>query len=178
VCHETRWEKNDCHTFVPLPAASRVMIVRVEFRATVELGGKTATGVQVPDDIVAALGDSRRPAVTVTVNGHRYRTTVARMGGRYLVPLSAENRAAAGVGAGEEVVVGIELDDAPRTVEVPADLAAALAVDPVATVTFESCAPSHKKEWVRWVSEAKRAETRAERVAKAVQSLHEGNRSR
>src|ERR1700678_2802923 len=94
----------------------------MKFRATVELGGKTATGIEVPDDVVAALGQGSRPPVTVTVGGHSYRTTVARMGGRFLVPLSAENRTAAGVAAGDEVDVGIELDTAPREGEVPADL--------------------------------------------------------
>jgi len=150
----------------------------MKFRSTVELGGKTATGIEVPADVVGALGESRRPAVTITVNGHSYRTTIARMGGRYFVPLSAENRAAAGVSAGLEVVVGVELDVDPRTVQLPDDLAAALAADPIAMDTFESCAPSHKKEWVRWVAEAKRAETRVGRVEKTVLALREGKRTR
>jgi hypothetical protein len=150
----------------------------MEFRATVELGGRTATGIEVPEDVVAALGPGKRPAVVITVNGHTYRTTVARMGGRYLVPLSAENRAAAGLSAGDEVTVHIDLDAAARTVELPDDLAAALAADPVAFATFESCAPSHKKEWVRWVTEAKRPETRTARVAKAAAALHEGKKVR
>ena len=149
----------------------------MEFSATVELGGKTATGIEVPSDVVDSLGQGRRPAVKITVNGHGYRTTVARMGGRFLVPLSAQIRAAAGVSAGDEIVVGIEFDAAPRTVELPDDLALALAADPVAAKTFEACAPSHKKEWVRWVTAAKRAETRAARVAKTVLALHEGRRS-
>ena len=90
----------------------------VRFQTTVELGGKTATGMQIPDDVVATLGPGRRPAVRITVGGHTYRTTVASMGGRFLVPLSAENRTAAGVAAGDEVDVDIELDDAPREIEV------------------------------------------------------------
>src|SRR5882757_9190199 len=98
----------------------------MRFSATVELGGKTATGIEVPADVVTALGPGGRPPVTVTIGGHTYRTTVARMGGRYLVPLSAENRTAAGVAAGDEVDVGIEPDTAPREVSVPDDLAAAL----------------------------------------------------
>jgi hypothetical protein len=150
----------------------------MKFRATVELGGKTATGIEVPEDVVAALGSGSRPAVTVTVGGHSYRTTVARMGGRFLVPLSAENRTAAGVAAGDEVDVGIEPDTAPREVEVPADLADALAHDDAARVTFDGLSFTHRKEWVRWVEEAKKAETRATRLAKTVESLREGKRAR
>lgn len=150
----------------------------MRFRATVELGGATATGIPVPEDVVVALGSGRRPPVTITVNGHAYRTTVAPMGGRYVVPLSAENRAAAGVAAHDEVDVGIELDTAPRVVAVPDDLAAALAADPDAAATYDACAPSHQKEWVRWVTEAKRPQTRATRVAKTVEALHAGRRTR
>jgi bacteriocin resistance YdeI/OmpD-like protein/uncharacterized protein DUF1905 len=154
------------------------MIAAMEFRATVELGGKTATGIAVPDRVVEALGSSRRPPVTVTINSHTYRTTVARMSERYMVSLSAENRSAAGVQAGDEVLVEMDRDDAPRAVELPADLAAALAANPTAESTYATCAPSHKKEWVRWITEAKRAETRGTRIEKAVQILGEGRKTR
>jgi len=143
----------------------------------VELGGKTATGIEVPDDVVAALGPSRRPAVRVTIGAHTYRTTVASMGGRFLVPLSAENRAAAGVTAGDEVDVGIEPDHEPREVAVPADLAAALGQDPAAQARFDQLAYTHRKEWVRWVEDARKAETRAGRVTKTVASLRAGIRT-
>jgi hypothetical protein len=149
----------------------------MKFLATVELNGKTATGIEVPEEVVTALG-SGRPPVTVTIGGHAYRTTVARMGGRYLVPLSAENRTAAGVAAGDQVDVDIEPDTAPRTVEVPADLAEALAGDDAARATFEALAVSHRKEWVRWVAEAKKPETRATRLARTVESLRAGKRTR
>jgi hypothetical protein len=148
------------------------------FRATVELGGKTATGIEVPEDVVAALGSGNRPPVTVTIGGHTYRTTVARMGGRFLIGLSAGNRTAAGVAAGDEVDVGIELDAEPREVEVPADLAEALAHDNVARANFDGMSYTHRKEWVRWIEEAKKAETRATRLAKTVESLHAGKRVR
>jgi hypothetical protein len=150
----------------------------MKFRATVELGGKTATGIEVPEDLVAALGSSRRPPVTVTIGGHSYRTTVARMGGRFLVPLSAENRTAAGVAAGDLVDVDIEPDTAPREVDVPADLAEALARDDAARATFYGLSFTHRKEWVRWVEEAKKAETRATRLAKTVESLRAGKQAR
>ena len=149
----------------------------VRFQTTVELGGKTATGMQIPDDVVATLGPGRRPAVRITVGGHTYRTTVASMGGRFLVPLSAENRAAAGVAAGDEVDVDIELDEAPREIAVPDDLAAALATDDQARTYFDSLAFTHRKEWVRWIEEAKKPETRTARVVKTVQSLREGKRT-
>ena len=150
----------------------------MKFRATVELGGKTATGIEVPEDVVAALGSGNRPPVTVTIGGHTYRTTVARMGGRFLIGLSAENRTAAGVAAGDQVDVSIALDAEPREVEVPADLAEALAHDRPARATFDGLSYTHRKEWVRWIEEAKKAETRATRLAKTVESLHAGKRAR
>jgi hypothetical protein len=150
----------------------------MRFQAVVELGGKTATGLRVPDEVVEGLGGGKRAAVRVRVGGHTYRTTVARMGGRFLVPLSAENRAAAGVAAGDAVEVEIELDTAPRTVEVPADLAAALAGEEAARAYFDGLAYTHRKEWVRWVEEAKRPETRARRVASTVEQLRAGRPTR
>jgi len=150
----------------------------MKFRATVELGGKTATGIEVPEDVVAALGSGNRPPVTVTMGGHTYRTTVARMGGRFLIGLSAENRTAAGVAAGDQIDVEIEPDAEPRQVEVPADLAEALAHDHTARANFDGLSYTHRKEWVRWIEEAKKAETRATRLAKTVESLHAGKRAR
>jgi uncharacterized protein YdeI (YjbR/CyaY-like superfamily) len=148
----------------------------MDFEATVELGGKTATGIHVPDELVAALGSGNRPAVRVTIGPHSYRTTVARMGGRFLVPLSAENRQAAGVAAGDHVHVAIELDTAARTVELPADLDAAL--DPEGRAYFDGLAFTHRKEWVRWIEEAKKPETRASRVTKTAAALREGRPGR
>ncbi|MGH3097428.1 MAG: YdeI/OmpD-associated family protein [Streptosporangiales bacterium] len=149
----------------------------MRFRTTVELGGKTATGMPVPDDVVVALQGGKRPAVRITVGGHTYRTTIASMGGRFLVPLSAENRSAAGVHAGDEVDVTVELDTAPREVAVPDDLAEALAQDAAAREFFEGLAFPYRKEWVRWITEAKKAETRATRVTKAVEALRAGKRT-
>lgn len=141
------------------------------FRSTIELGGKTATGFEVPAQVVEALGSSKRPSVRVTIEGHTYRSTIAVRGGRYLLPLSAENRSAAGVSAGDEVDVRLELDTAPRDVEVPRDLAAALARDDAAKGRFESLAYSHKRRWVLSIEEAKKPETRARRIAAAVATL-------
>jgi hypothetical protein len=149
----------------------------VRFRARIELGGKTATGIVVPDEVVAALNAGQRPPVRITVGGHTYRTTVASMGGRFLVPLSAANREAAGVAAGDELDAVIELDTAPREVELPDDLAAALAGSDTARLFFEQLSYTHRKEWVRWVGEAKRAETRRARIDKTVEALHAGRRT-
>jgi hypothetical protein len=108
----------------------------MRFRAVLELNGRTATGVEVPGEVVAALDPSRRPAVKVTINGHSYGSTVAAMGGRFMLPVSAENRTAAGVAAGDEVEVELVLDSAPRVVTVPDDLRAALDAAPVAAQRF------------------------------------------
>lgn len=143
----------------------------MKFEATVELGGKTATGVEVPADVVTALGQGKRPPVTVTINGHTYRSTIAVMGGRSMLGVSAENREQAGVSAGDVVTVDVELDTAPREVEVPADLAAALAADPAAREHFESISRSKKRQLVDPIGQARTAETRARRVAKAVDVL-------
>jgi len=150
----------------------------MRFRTTVELGGRTATGFQVPDDVVDALGGGRRPAVRITIGTHAYRTTVASRGGRFLVPLSAENRAAAGVAAGDEIDVEILLDTAPREVDLPDDLVGALGGDPAARDFFDGLAYTHRKEWVRWIEEAKRPATRSNRIAETVAALHAGKRTR
>lgn len=149
-------------------------MIDMKFRTVVELGGKTATGFEVPADVVAALGDTKRPPVTVTVNGHTYRSTVAPMGGRFLVPLNAENRTAAGVAAGEEVDVQIEADTAPREVVVPDDLAAALDADPTARAFFDAMSYSNKRFHVLQVEGAKTEATRTRRVEKSVTMMREG----
>jgi len=149
----------------------------MHFRTTVERGGKTATGLLVPDEVVAALRAGKRPPVQVTVGGHTYRTTVASMGGRFLVPLSAENRTAAGVAAGDDVEVDVLLDTAAREVTVPTDLVDALEHDDQARQFFDDLAYSHRKEWVRWIEESKKNETRTSRIVRAVESLRAGKRT-
>lgn len=131
-----------------------------------------ATGLRIPAEIVAELGQSKKPPVKVTINGYTYRNTIASYGdGVYMLSLSAENRKAAGVNAGDEVEVTLELDTEPRTVEVPADLAAALAAKPGATEAFDVLAPSKRKEFVRQVNEAKAQETRDRRIANIVEKM-------
>lgn len=139
-----------------------------------ELHGKTATGVEVPAEVVDALGSNRRPAVIVTIGPHTWRSTIAPRGGVYLLGVSAENRALAGVCAGDELDVDLELDAAPREVEVPADLAVALKAIPGLRQAFDALAFTHRKEHVRAIEDAKTAETRARRITKAVDKLSAG----
>jgi hypothetical protein len=142
------------------------------FVATLEQHG-SGTVVVVPYDLKEAFG-SGRPPVRATVNGYTFRTTLFTMGGRALLGLNREVREAATVEPGQEVSVELERDDEPRTVEVPSDLAAALDADPVVRETFDGLSYTHRKEYVRWIEEAKRAETRTRRVEKSVEMLREG----
>jgi hypothetical protein len=146
----------------------------MQFRTTIEQGGKTATGIRIPDEVVEALGAGKRPAITVTMNGYTYRSTVAVMGGAYMVGVSAENRAGAGVAGGDEVDVDIELDTAPREVIVPPDFAAALDAEPAARTTFDQLSYSNRSWHVLSIDGAKTAETRERRIAKSVAALREG----
>lgn len=145
-----------------------------KFRAVLQLEGKTATGIQVPAEVVAALGKTKKPPVRVTIGGHTYRSTVAAYGSVYMIPVAAEHREAAGVKAGEEVEVTLELDTEPREVTVPPDFAQALEQDPEARSFFESLSYSNKRRFVLNVEGAKTPETRQRRIEKAVASLHEG----
>ncbi|GAC1375958.1 MAG: hypothetical protein NVSMB32_18680 [Actinomycetota bacterium] len=150
----------------------------MKFQAELQLHGKTATGFDVPPEIVAALGHGKRPAVRVTLGKHTYRSSVAPMGGKFLLGVSAENRAAAGVAAGDVVDVDLELDTERRDVAVPADLAQALAADPDARTFFESLSNSHKLSYVAPVEAAKKADTRERRVTHAIAFLREGRKQR
>ena len=146
----------------------------MRFRTTIVQSGKTATGIEVPDEVMDALGSGTRPAVTVTVNGYSYRSTVATVGGRSMVGLSAEHRAGAGVAGGDEVEVDLELDTAPRQVAVPDDLAAALDAEPAARATFEALSYSNKSWHVLQVTGAKTEETRQRRIARSIEVLRQG----
>lgn len=147
---------------------------RMRFHATVELGGKTATGVVVPPEIVAGLGSSKRPPVRATINGYTYRSSIASMGGRFLLSVSADVRDKAGVKAGDEVDIDVELDTEPREVTVPADFAAALDARPEAKSFFDGLSYSNRSRFVLSIDGAKTDETRHRRIAKAVVQLSEG----
>ena len=146
----------------------------MRFRATLETEGKTATGINVPAEVVEALGAGKRPRVKVTINGHTYRSSVAVLGGRYMVGVSAENRAAAHVEGGDNLDVELELDTAPREVTVPPDLAAALAAEPAAQATFDALSYSNKSWHVLQIEGAKSDETRQRRVARSIEALAAG----
>jgi hypothetical protein len=147
----------------------------MRFRATIQLGGKTATGIGVPAEVVASLGPNKRPPVRVTIKGHTYRSTVAPMGGGvFMLGVSAENREAAGVQAGDEVDVDIELDTEPREVTVPPDFADALDRDADAKRFFDGLSYSNRLRHVLSIEQARTAETRQRRIAKVVSTLREG----
>ncbi|MEN3539923.1 YdeI/OmpD-associated family protein [Microbispora sp. ZYX-F-249] len=146
----------------------------MRFRAKIQLDGKTATGIRVPVEVIEALGSGKRPPVKVTIGDYSYRTTIGVYGPEFLVPVSAENRKGAGVAAGDEVDVDIELDTEPRVVTVPEDLAKALADEPAAKTFFEGLTHSQKKGFVTWIEQAKKAETREQRVVKSLAALREG----
>jgi len=146
----------------------------MRFRTTIELGGKIATGFRLPPEVVAGLGSGKRPPVRVTIGGHTYRSTVAPFGDVFMLPLSAENRAAAGVAAGDEIDVEVELETEPRDVIVPPDLADALDRDPDARRFFEGLSYSNRRRLVLSIEGAKTAETRQRRIATSVERLREG----
>jgi hypothetical protein len=147
----------------------------VRFTSVLSLENKSATGIHVPLEVLEALGGGRRPAVLATVNGYSYRATV--MGydpADPLMPFSSAHRAASGIKAGDAVEVELALDTAPREVEVPEDLAVALAADPVAKAFFDGLSYSNKRVHTLAVEGAKTPETRARRVEKSIALLREG----
>jgi Bacteriocin-protection, YdeI or OmpD-Associated/Domain of unknown function (DUF1905) len=130
---------------------------------------------EVPLDVPAIFGKARAP-VRGTINGHPFRSTVAVYGGRSFLPVKKALREAAGVAAGDAVVIELEADEQPRTVDPPPDLAAALAADPEARAAFEGLSFTHQREYAEWVAEARREETRRRRVDQAVEMLRDGRR--
>ena len=146
------------------------------FRATLEQAGKTATGIEVPATIVEALGAGRRPPVRVTLGDHTFRSTIGRRGERFLVGVSATNREAAGVAAGDKLEVTIVLDTEPRETAVPDDLAAAIGAEPKAKAFFATLTPTQRGYFVADVESAKREDTRRRRVENAVAMLREGRK--
>jgi hypothetical protein len=129
------------------------------------------TGIEVPADVVEALGAGKRPPVVVNVNGFEYRSTVAPMGGKYLVPFSAARRQESGINGGDAIDVELTLDTAPRIVDVPADLRAALDASPTAAAAWDKLSNSNRKAQVESVLGAKAADTRARRIAAIVAKL-------
>ena len=146
----------------------------MQFRTTLLQNSKTATGFQVPDDVMTALGAGKAPKVLATINGHTWRTSVATINGGPMVGVNTDVRAATGVRGGDEIEVDLQLDTAPRTIDVPADLAAALDAEPAARRTFDALSYSNQRFWVEPIAAAKSDETRQRRIEKAVSTLREG----
>ena len=128
------------------------------------------TGIEVPAEVIEELGGGRRPALVVTVNGFTYRSTVGVMAGKYLIPFSADKRRESGIGGGDAITVDVELDTAPRTVEMPEDLAQELASAGLRPA-FDALSPSAQKAHVTAVTGAKAPETRQRRIERVVASL-------
>jgi hypothetical protein len=142
------------------------------FRTTLEPGGGNNVGIVVPDEVVAAFGKGKRVPVVVTIDGgYEYRNTIASMGGRFLISFNAETRKATGRGAGDEVEVRLEVDDAPRVVEVPEDLAVELAADGAAKASWDALSYSKQRAHAESITGAKTDDTRARRVAKVLDAL-------
>ncbi len=146
----------------------------MKFRAKLEGAGKTATGINVPAEVVDALGSGKRPPVRVTINGYSYRSTVAVLGGRFMLGVSADVRAGAGVAAGDDLEIEMELDTAPREVAVPPELAAALKHEEAARRFFDGLSFSNRQRIALGIAGAKTDETRQRRLDKAIADLRAG----
>ncbi|PKO00898.1 MAG: hypothetical protein CVU42_01940 [Chloroflexi bacterium HGW-Chloroflexi-4] len=145
--------------------------MKTTFTTTIhQVEGRPVTGIVVPEEIILGFGKGKKPPVKVTLNGYTYRSTVAVMGGAYMISLSADNRAAAGVKGGDNLEVTLELDEEPRVVEIPADLAEKLESVGL-TEKFNTLAFSHRKEHVRSVMDAVAPETRTRRIETVIKKL-------
>ena len=149
----------------------------MKLTATILQSGKTAIGIEVPPRVVAALGSSKKPSVSVILNGYTYRSTVAVLGGKFMIPVSSEVRGAARVAGGDTLEVEVALDTAPRVLELPEDFALALASDAAANTFFAGLSYSNQRRHTLSIEAAKTPETRARRVAKAIEELRGGKRS-
>jgi len=147
----------------------------MKFTTTVQ-GSGNKTGIEVPEQVVSELGAGKRPPVVVTINGKSYRSSIAVMGGQNLISLSAANREFVGAEAGDTVDVDLELDTQPRIVEVPGDLAAAMAAEPAAQEFYATLSYSAQRRYVEPLGEAKTPETRSRRIAKVVEDLKAGRK--
>jgi hypothetical protein len=144
-----------------------------QFHTTILSAGKTAAGIEVPAEVVAALGTSKKPAVRVIIGTYSYRSTIAVMGSKFMLPISNEHRQNAGLKAGDEIDVTLELDTEPRVLELPEDFAQALDGDAAAKEFYESLSYSKQQRFVLPVKDAKTPETRQRRMDKAINDLRE-----
>jgi hypothetical protein len=144
--------------------------MKATYKTTMKIAGNN-TGLEVPPEVIAQLGTSKKPPVIVTVDGYTYSSTVAVMDGKFMISFSKAHREASGIKGGDAVEVTLELDEQPRTIEIPADLLAALSAKAGAKEAFDKLAFSKRKEFVRQVEEAKSQETRDRRVAGIVEKI-------
>ena len=147
----------------------------MKFTTTIHGSGNKA-GIEVPEEIVNALGAGRRPPVVVTINGQSYRSSIAVMGGLNMVGVSAANRELTGTSAGDTVEVDIGLDTQPRVIDVPEDLAAALEAEPEAKAFYATLNYSSQRRYVEPIAAAKTEDTRSRRIAKVVADLKAGKK--
>jgi hypothetical protein len=147
----------------------------MKFTTTI-MGSGNKAGIEVPEDVISALGAGKRPPVVVTINGKSYRSSVAVMRGQNLIGVSTANREFTGVSSGDTVEVDVELDTQPRIIEVPDDLAAALAAEPEAQAFYATLNYSSQRRYVEPLGDAKTEETRARRMAKVVADLKAGRK--
>ena len=145
----------------------------MKFTAELLSAGKNTAGFEVPEAVVESLGGGGHPKVSVTVNGYTFRTSIARLGGRYMLGFSADRRAEAGVTPGEVLDVEVELDTAPRELEIPEPLATALAADPEAKAFWDTLSYSNRQWHVLQVTSAKADATRDRRIEKSIATLRE-----
>ncbi|MEU4389835.1 YdeI/OmpD-associated family protein [Kribbella sp. NPDC023855] len=142
----------------------------MKFQAVVEPPGPMR-GLEIPEEVVTALGEGKRPRVTITINGHSWKSRVAIMRGRYLLGLSIANRQAAGVSQGDEIDIEVELDTEPATVVEPSDFARALDANPAARAAYDRLSHSNRRKHVLAVESAKKPETRFRRISAAITEL-------
>jgi hypothetical protein len=145
-----------------------------QFTAELRPAGRGGSAFEVPHEAAASLSEQKRPPVAVTIGGHTFRTRIAVYGGQPMVGVSKANRTAAGIEIGDRFDATVALDEEPRVIEVPDDLAAALAGDAEAAAAFERLAYTHRREYVSWITEARKPETRARRVAGTLDKLRGG----
>lgn len=151
------------------------MANKIKFNTIIFQQGNN-TGIEVPEAVIEQLASGKRPAVHITLNGFSYRSTVGVMGGKYLIPLSAERRAAAGVKGGDQLEITLEPDTAPRVVDVPEELKKALSNNKKAEAFFNSLSYSGQLKYVLPISQAKTEETKQRRIEKAMNDLKAGKK--
>jgi len=168
----TSYKKTDKKTGSDSASKERVL----QFHTTIFMAGKTATGIEVPPEIVTALGSGKRPAVKVTINGFTYRSTIAVYGDVFMIGISTAVREQAGVKGGDEIAVTVELDDQPREVVIPSDFSQVLDKNPAAKIFFDSLSYSNKQNHILSIEQAKTNETRQLRIGKAIDMLNSGKK--